>query len=125
MQRSNTALTLSEVIFPRTGALNNALVRDIILIIGFSWFVALCAQIRIPLAPVPITGQTLGVLLTGAVLGSKRGPLSILAYTLQGGIGLPFFAGGAAGFAVIAGPTGSLEVNKPQQIALKLSFIQV
>ncbi|MSQ15355.1 MAG: biotin transporter BioY [Dehalococcoidia bacterium] len=111
MQRNNTALTLSEAIFPRTGALNNAFVRDLILIIGFSWFVALCAQIKIPLTPVPITGQTLGVLVAGAVLGSWRGGLSLIAYTLQGGFGLPFFAGGAAGFAVIAGPTGGYIVG--------------
>lgn len=106
MQSSNTAITLSEAIFPRRGVLQNAFVRDVLLIMAFSWFVALCAQIRIPLWPVPMTGQTLGVLLTGAVLGSKRGGFSLLAYTLQGAIGLPFFAGGSAGFTVIAGPTG-------------------
>ncbi|GEM_PF-96921 len=111
MQSSNTAITLSEALFPRRGVLQNALVRDILLIMAFSWFVALCAQIRIPLTPVPITGQTLGVLLTGALLGSRRGGLSLLAYTLQGGMGLPFFAGGAAGFAIIVGPTGGYIVG--------------
>lgn len=85
--------------------------RDIALILVGSWLVALFAQIQIPLWPVPITGQTFGVLLIGALLGSRRGTLSLLAYLAQGAAGLPFFAGSAAGIAVLAGPTGGYLVG--------------
>ena len=64
------------------------------------------AEIRIPLEPVPITLQTMFVLLAGAVLGSRFGPLAELFYVGFGAMGLPIFAGGAAGLGVIAGPTG-------------------
>jgi len=73
-----------------------------------SLLVALCAQISIPVpgSPVPITGSTLGVLYAGALLGSRRGAAAVALYFLEGGLGLPFFAGGAAGLAHFAGPTG-------------------
>lgn len=69
--------------------------------------IALLAQLslRLPFSPVPITGQTLGVLLVGALLGSRRGVLSVLAYLGQGAIGLPVFAGGAGGISHLLGPT--------------------
>jgi len=67
-----------------------------------------CAQIRIPLpfTPVPITGQTFGVLLTGALLGSRYGTFVVIAYVVQGLTGLPVFAGLKGGIAVLFGPTG-------------------
>ena len=83
-------------------------VRDILLVVAGSLFVAGMAQVRIPLpfTPVPLTGQTFAVLLVGAVLGSRRGAASLLLYLLQGVLGLPFFAGGASGLAILLGPTG-------------------
>jgi len=72
---------------------------------------ALAAQIQVPLWPVPITGQTFGVLLLGALLGSRRGAASMLAYLGQGFMGLPFFAGGTAGLARLAGPSGGYLVG--------------
>ena len=73
----------------------NKIVRDAGLVVGGSLLLALCAQISIPLwfTPVPITGQTLGVLLIGAALGSRRGALAIVLYLIEGGSGLPFFRG--------------------------------
>jgi len=64
-----------------------------------SWLVAGLAQleIRLPFTPVPITGQTLGVLLVGASLGSWLGGVSLALYLAQGAIGLPFFSGGDSG----------------------------
>jgi len=78
------------------------------LIVGFTLLTGLCAAVRIPLpfTPVPITLQTLAVLLAGATIGSVRGAMSQLLYILWGITGLPLFAGGAAGLAVLAGPTG-------------------
>lgn len=70
--------------------------------------IALAAQVAIPIAfsPVPITGQTLGVLLVGALLGSKRGSLAVLAYLAEGLAGWPVFAAGGAGPSRLLGPTG-------------------
>lgn len=79
--------------------------RNLFLILAGSWLVALFAQIEIPLQPVPITGQTFAVLLVGAVLGARRGAAALIAYLLQGGLGLPFFAGGASGLSVFTGAT--------------------
>jgi biotin transport system substrate-specific component len=59
----------------------------------------------IPFVPVPITLQTLGVMLAGIVLGSWRGALSMALYLLVGAVGAPVFAQGNAGLAVFAGPT--------------------
>lgn len=83
-------------------------VQSAILIVLGSLFVASLAQleIRLPFTPVPISGQTLGVLLVGASLGSKRGAMSLALYLLEGALGLPFFAGGAFGLITLFGPTG-------------------
>jgi biotin transport system substrate-specific component len=81
---------------------------NILLIAGFALATAAGALVRIPLpfTPVPVTLQTLMVLLAGAMLGSGRGAASQLLYLSGGLAGLPFFAGSAAGLAVLAGPTG-------------------
>lgn len=82
--------------------------RDLLLITAGALLVALLAQVRIPLpfTPVPLTGQTFAVLLVGAALGARRGLASLSLYTLIGALGLPVFAGGAAGLAYASGPTG-------------------
>ncbi len=82
-------------------------VRSVALVVAFSLFVALCARIVIPLpfTPVPLTGQTFAVLLTGALLGSRLGALALLAYLAEGAVGLPFFRGGAGGAGHFAGAT--------------------
>ena len=73
--------------------------RSLALVVGFSLLTALAAQVAIPLpwTPVPITGQTFAVLLTGALLGSRLGALAMIAYLIEGAAGLPFFAAGGAG----------------------------
>lgn len=71
-----------------------------------SIFIGLLAQIAVPIGPVPITGQTLGILLVAASLGWRRGGGAIALYVAQGAAGLPVFAGGTAGIAILAGPTG-------------------
>ncbi len=74
-------------------------VRSLALVVGFSLLTALAAQVVVPLpwTPVPITGQTFAVLLTGALLGPRLGALAMLAYLVEGAAGLPFFAAGGAG----------------------------
>jgi biotin transport system substrate-specific component len=73
--------------------------KSVALVVGFSLLVALSAQVVVPLpwTPVPVTGQTFAVLLTGALLGSRLGALAMLAYLAEGAAGLPFFRGGAGG----------------------------
>ena len=76
-------------------------VRQGALVIAFSLLTALAAQIAIPTpwSDVPITGQTFAVLLTGALLGSRLGALAMIAYLVEGALGLPFFAAGGSGLA--------------------------
>ncbi len=104
MMDSALAPTLLDRTFPR---LDHRL-RDGLLILTGSLLVALLAQVKIPLpfTPVPITGQTFAVLLVGGALGSRRGVASLLVYLAAGAVGLPVFAGGAAGALVLVGPTG-------------------
>jgi len=81
---------------------------DLALVLGGSLFVALSSRVAVPLpfSPVPVTGQTMAVLLVGIVLGARRGALSVLLYLVEGMLGLPVFAGGAFGIARLVGPTG-------------------
>ncbi|MDX1935051.1 MAG: biotin transporter BioY [Capsulimonadales bacterium] len=69
--------------------------------------VGVLAQVSIPLpgTPVPLTGQTPGVLLCGMLLGSRRGLLSLATYLALGAAGVPLFAGAGAGIASLVGPT--------------------
>lgn len=101
-----TVLTQADVFRPKTRF--HATLYDIALVVGASMFIALMAQLTfyLPFSPVPITGQTLAVLLVGALLGGARGSMAVLTYLAEGASGLPVFAGGHAGAAVIAGPTG-------------------
>ncbi|MFN2280975.1 MAG: biotin transporter BioY [Anaerolineales bacterium] len=81
---------------------------NIVLVLGTSWLIALSAQItfQIPFSPVPVTGQTLVVLLCGLILGKNLAAAAVGTYLLQGAAGLPFFAGGKSGIATLLGPTG-------------------
>jgi len=80
--------------------LPGALVRDTVLVVGAAGFVGLLAQVSIHLSftPVPITGQTLGVLLAGTALGWKRGLAAMALYALAGVVGVPWFAGHSSGY---------------------------
>lgn len=98
-------------------------VRDGVLIVAFSAFMALCARISIPLpgTPVPITGQTLALLLTGAILGPRRGALAMVLYLAEGAMGLPVFAPSAVlpqGIGRLLGPTGGYLFSYPLVAAL-------
>ena len=84
----------------------DTLVSNGLLALAGSLLIAILAQIAVPVGPVPISGQTLGVLLVAAVLGPKRGAWAVMMYIAEGAAGLPVFAGGRAGLAVLLGPTG-------------------
>ena len=78
------------------------------LVLLASWVIGVSAQLHftLPFSPVPITGQTIIVLLIGVLLGKSRGAGAVGLYLVQGAAGLPVFAGGKSGFAVLVGPTG-------------------
>lgn len=74
----------------------------------FAALTAICSFITIPLGftPIPVNLGTLGMFLTGGILGKKYGTISITVYVLMGAAGVPVFAGFRAGLSVLAGPTG-------------------
>lgn len=82
-----------------------ALAVDAALVVTGAAVVALLAKAAIPMWPVPITGQTLGVILVGAALGARRGAAALTTYMLAGLAGAPVFAGVVAGPAAIALPS--------------------
>ena len=75
-------------------------------------------SVRIPVTPVPITGQTLGVLLVGAAYGPRLGLATGVAYVLAGAAGLPVFAGGFSGLAIFAKPSAGYLVGFLPAMAL-------
>jgi biotin transport system substrate-specific component len=81
--------------------------RSAALVVGFALLTAALAQVKISLGftPVPITGQTLAVLLAGTSLGMSRGAASQLVYWLMGLVGLPFYSGGESGWESGTGAT--------------------
>jgi len=89
-------------VFPRS------IVADIALVVGAAIFVGLLAQVNIHLGftPVPITGQTLGVLLAGSALGWRRGSIAMALYVVAGIIGVPWYSGHAHGWTAATGATG-------------------
>jgi len=91
--------------------------RQVALVVGASLVVALCARITIPLlplTPVPLTVQNLGVLLVGLLLGSRRGFAALALYLAEGAVGLPVFnPTGPGGIAQLLGPTGGFLMVYP------------
>ncbi|ROP66240.1 biotin transport system substrate-specific component [Curtobacterium sp. PhB130] len=75
------------------------------LVAGGALFTAAMAQVEVPMWPVPITGQTLAVVLVGATLGARRGVLSMLVYAIAGLAGAPFFADMTGGIHALAVPS--------------------
>jgi biotin transport system substrate-specific component len=91
--------------------------RQVALVVGASLFVALCARITIPLlplTPVPLTVQNMGVLLVGLLLGSRRGFAAMVLYLMEGMVGLPVFnPTGPGGVAQLFGATGGFLLTYP------------
>ncbi len=90
---------------------------QVALVVGASLVVALCAHITIPLmplTPVPLTVQNLGVLLVGLLLGSRRGFAALALYLAEGAVGLPVFnPTGPGGILQLLGPTGGFLMVYP------------
>ena len=75
------------------------------LVLAGTALLALAAKVQVPFWPVPMTLQTLAVLMIGATFGARMAGATLLAYLAEGAVGLPVFASGA-GLAYMAGPTG-------------------
>jgi Uncharacterized conserved protein len=98
-------LVLADRVFGRTLAL------DVVLVAAGAALTAVLAQVAVPLYPVPITGQTLAVLLVGATLGAARGALALGLYAVVGILGLPVFSDFESGLGIVLGPTGGYIVG--------------
>ncbi|CAB4340698.1 unannotated protein [freshwater metagenome] len=100
---SANLLTLRSVVAPRSSALTHAL-----FIVGGTAFIAAMAQVSLPVpgSPVPVTGQTLAVLLVGTTYGARLGVATFSTYMLAGIAGAPIFAGGTYGIDIVQGATG-------------------
>ncbi len=100
-------MTAAAVPLPRRTVLADALVgrrtlvKDALLVVAGVSVVAALAQVTIPMWPVPITGQTLGVMLVGATLGFRRGVAALSSYLGLGLAGAPIFAGLSGGPAML------------------------
>ena len=107
-------ITIGDFLVPiRIGEQLSSRTRHVALIVAGALLIYLTARVSIPVpgSPVPITGQTFGVLLVGGALGFRRGFVSVLLYVLLGVVGLPFFAEGKGGLAVIWAATGGYLVG--------------
>ncbi len=96
------------------------ILTDLITIVGGSLFIALCAQIKIPLGftPVPITLQTLAVMIVGGFLGSRKGTLCVLLYLAEISMGLPVAAGGISNPLALIGLKGGYLIGMIAQAYL-------
>lgn len=103
--------TLVSSLLPAPDAAGRAGLRAAALVVVGVAFLALLAQLRVQLGPVPVTGQTLGVLLLGAAYGARLGVATTGAYLLLGAAGLPLFTGAQGGVAYLLGPTGGYLVG--------------
>jgi biotin transport system substrate-specific component len=102
-------ITIGDFLVPiRVGERISSRARHVALILAGALFIYLSALVVIPIPgnPVPITGQTFGVLLVGGALGFRRGLTAVLLYVLLGVIGLPFFAEGKSGLTIVFGASG-------------------
>jgi biotin transport system substrate-specific component len=104
---NSTSNSLLPTLAPLTG---NSILRQGALVLFGSWMLAGLSQIEVG-APVPMTLQTLGVLLIGLTFGFRLAIASLAAYLVQGVMGLPVFAGGAGGAAHLVGPSGGYLVG--------------
>lgn len=112
---SASAATLRTALLPRT-----SVIADTLLVTGGAVFIALVAQLAfyLPFTPVPVTGLTFGVLVTGAAMGSVRGVLATLLYVLAGVAGAPVYANARFGIDELLGVTGGYLVGSVLAAAL-------
>lgn len=107
MSRGSSAVSFADAIWP--AGLASRPLRAVLLVGLGSVLLTLSAKLQVPFYPVPMTLQTLVVLLMGMALGPRLALAAVLVYLAQGALGLPVFAGTpekGLGLAYMAGPTG-------------------
>ena len=97
----------TKVLNSRKLIFSDILLSPLVSILLGSFLIAILAQISIPIpfSPVPITGQTIGIVIVGVILGPWNGALAVISYIFEGALGLPVFANFSSGLHVIIGPT--------------------
>ena len=98
--------------------------RSVGVVLGFSLLTAASAQLVVPVGPIPITGQTFAVLLTGALLGSRLGAMAMIVYLIEGASGLPFFRGFSGGIAHLLGPSAGYLIAFPAAAFITGAFAE-
>jgi len=99
-------MSLSHALFPAMTRLN-----QLLLVLGGSLFIAIAAQLSVPMFPVPMTLQTLAILIVGLSYGARLGAATLAAYLAEGALGLPVFASGHGTLAYMMGPTGGFLIG--------------
>ena len=99
-------MTLSHALFP-----SRSLPIKALMALAGSIFIAIAAQISVPMVPVPMTLQTLAILIVGLTFGSRLGAATLALYLAEGAVGLPVFANGAGTLAYMMGPTGGFLIG--------------
>jgi biotin transport system substrate-specific component len=103
--------SLAAMLWPDRADARAGLLRSVILIALGTGLLTLSAKINLPLPYVPMTLQTLAVLMIGAAYGWRLGSLTLMAYLAEGAMGLPVFAGPVGGLAPLVGPTAGYLVG--------------
>ena len=115
MNTASTAATNAFVPLRLTG--RPLALKTVAVLLG-TLFLAASSWIEVPMFPVPMTMQTFAVTLIGALYGWRLGAVTVLAWLVEGAVGFPVLAGGAAGLAHFAGPTGGYLAAFPLAAAL-------
>ncbi|MGY3128937.1 biotin transport system substrate-specific component [Agrococcus sp. UYP33] len=102
---SSAAAVLAKPVLADVLVGQRTLVKDVLLVAAGIAVVAALAQVEVPMWPVPITGQTLGVMLVAATLGFRRGVAAMVGYLVLGVAGAPIFATFTGGIAAIGKPS--------------------
>lgn len=108
------------------GIKKNSLIFSATQVVMSSLLIALCAQISLPLpfTPVPISMQTLAVMMVGAMLGSRKGTAAVILYLAESMIGLPVLAGGHVNPLALIGPRGGYLIGYVGQAYLVGWFVE-
>ena len=99
-------MTLSHALLPTHSRLT-----QLVMVLGGTMFIAAAAQVSVPMFPVPMTLQTLAILIVGLTYGARLGGATLIAYLGEGAMGLPVFANGAGSLAYMMGPTGGFLIG--------------
>lgn len=107
MQSNATSRALAVAVWPENV---NRAVQTVVLVLAGTVVLAISAKISVPFYPVPMTLQTFAVMALAAAYGSRLAVATVIAYLIEGALGLPVFATGA-GMAYLAGPTGGFLIG--------------